>query len=376
MELSPAAAIDASKAGGPARFMNHSCAPNCYAQRWVVAGRLRVGLFAARPVARNEELTFSYVRNIGGRWHKQGREADPCRCGAEACSGAIGLPPPPLAKRPRRIQPIEQEQHPQPQEQEEEQQQREQQQQQRQQQEQQRIQPIEVSKLGDAPADAEMLPRQEKEQQHQQKQQQQQQQQELAAGEKREELTRCHGDEARATINEDTGVNQTKQAEEQAKQAACREHFVSPPCFLIPESPEKREVEKKPEIPNEEAWQGGDVDAKFRLEELHDEDVRPSRVFCEKFYGKDGCLDGGWRQHSTRGARLALAAPSLSLESFFEARPIPGQRELGAAVVWGLYSPSLLAAARGAFEKRLRSRTFGADAVATPELAALLSQTA
>eukprot|EP00932_Pfiesteria_piscicida_P019263 SRR837773.6090.p4 GENE.SRR837773.6090~~SRR837773.6090.p4 ORF type:complete len:114 (-),score=15.39 SRR837773.6090:213-524(-) len=34
--------------GGVARFMNHSCRPNCYAQRWVVGRELRIGLFAAK----------------------------------------------------------------------------------------------------------------------------------------------------------------------------------------------------------------------------------------------------------------------------------------------------------------------------------------
>ena len=40
MSLPQGFAIDASVAGGPARFINHSCEPNCNAQRWLVEGRV------------------------------------------------------------------------------------------------------------------------------------------------------------------------------------------------------------------------------------------------------------------------------------------------------------------------------------------------
>ena len=40
MSLPQGFAIDASMAGGPARFVNHSCEPNCNAQRWLVEGWL------------------------------------------------------------------------------------------------------------------------------------------------------------------------------------------------------------------------------------------------------------------------------------------------------------------------------------------------
>lgn len=38
--------IDAGPKGNWARFMNHSCMPNCETQKWVVNGCTRVGLFA------------------------------------------------------------------------------------------------------------------------------------------------------------------------------------------------------------------------------------------------------------------------------------------------------------------------------------------
>lgn len=42
--------IDAGPSGNLARFMNHSCDPNCETQKWVVNGSTRVGLFALRNI--------------------------------------------------------------------------------------------------------------------------------------------------------------------------------------------------------------------------------------------------------------------------------------------------------------------------------------
>ncbi|CAE7225777.1 Nsd1 [Symbiodinium sp. CCMP2456] len=88
MSLPHGLAIDASKAGGPARFINHSCEPNCVAQRWQVAGRYRVGVFAARDIQAEEEITFSYSSLRG-----QSSSSDACHCGSPLCSGRIWQPP-------------------------------------------------------------------------------------------------------------------------------------------------------------------------------------------------------------------------------------------------------------------------------------------
>ena len=52
--------IDATKKGGLGRFLNHSCAPNCYVDKWVVGTKLRMGIFADRNIQAGEELTFDY----------------------------------------------------------------------------------------------------------------------------------------------------------------------------------------------------------------------------------------------------------------------------------------------------------------------------
>lgn len=42
--------IDAGPSGNLARFMNHSCDPNCKTVKWVVDGTFRIGLFAVRDI--------------------------------------------------------------------------------------------------------------------------------------------------------------------------------------------------------------------------------------------------------------------------------------------------------------------------------------
>jgi [histone H3]-lysine36 N-trimethyltransferase len=65
--------IDATKKGGIGRFLNHSCAPNCYVDKWVVGTKLRMGIFADRNIQAGEELTFDYNVDrygyyISGHW--------------------------------------------------------------------------------------------------------------------------------------------------------------------------------------------------------------------------------------------------------------------------------------------------------------------
>lgn len=76
--------IDATKKGGFGRFINHSCEPNCYVDKWVVGNRLRMGIFTKKVIVRGEELSFDYnVDRYGG-------EATPCYCGEPTCLGYIG----------------------------------------------------------------------------------------------------------------------------------------------------------------------------------------------------------------------------------------------------------------------------------------------
>ncbi|KAJ3120871.1 hypothetical protein HK098_004187 [Nowakowskiella sp. JEL0407] len=76
--------LDARKKGNLARFMNHSCNPNCALQKWVVNSRVRIGIFAVKDVDIGEELTFDY------KFERYGQEAQPCYCGESVCTGVIG----------------------------------------------------------------------------------------------------------------------------------------------------------------------------------------------------------------------------------------------------------------------------------------------
>jgi SET domain-containing protein len=88
--------IDAGVGGNEARFVNHSCRPNC--QSLIVSRRVFID--ALRAIEPGEELTYDYQIR---------REVDDppdidaifaCRCGAAGCRGTMLWPP--LRARPRK----------------------------------------------------------------------------------------------------------------------------------------------------------------------------------------------------------------------------------------------------------------------------------
>lgn len=76
--------IDATVKGSLARFCNHSCNPNAYVNKWVVAGKLRMGIFANRKILQGEEITFDY--NVD----RYGATAQKCYCEEPNCIGFLG----------------------------------------------------------------------------------------------------------------------------------------------------------------------------------------------------------------------------------------------------------------------------------------------
>ncbi|KAL0994443.1 hypothetical protein UPYG_G00122350 [Umbra pygmaea] len=92
--------IDAGPKGNQARFMNHSCQPNCETQKWTVNGDTRVGLFALVDIPAGTELTFNYNLECLGN----GKTV--CKCGAPNCSGFLGVRPknnPPADDKGRKL---------------------------------------------------------------------------------------------------------------------------------------------------------------------------------------------------------------------------------------------------------------------------------
>lgn len=77
--------IDAKEKSNHARFINHSCDPNCETQKWTVGHESRVGIFANKFIKAGTELTFDYQLDSLGNGKKR------CLCGSSNCSGYIGV---------------------------------------------------------------------------------------------------------------------------------------------------------------------------------------------------------------------------------------------------------------------------------------------
>ncbi|KAI5302004.1 histone methyltransferase set1 [Ascosphaera pollenicola] len=77
--------IDATKRGGIARFINHSCTPNCTAKIIPFDGRKRIVIYALRDIALDEELTYDY------KFERELNSDDriPCLCGTANCKGFL-----------------------------------------------------------------------------------------------------------------------------------------------------------------------------------------------------------------------------------------------------------------------------------------------
>ncbi|XP_008630279.1 PREDICTED: histone-lysine N-methyltransferase 2B-like [Corvus brachyrhynchos] len=72
--------VDATMHGSAARFINHSCEPNCYSRVIHVEGHKRIVIFALRRILRGEELTYDYKFPI-----EEPAAKLPCNCGARRC---------------------------------------------------------------------------------------------------------------------------------------------------------------------------------------------------------------------------------------------------------------------------------------------------
>lgn len=75
--------IDAKVKGNAARFINHSCDPNCKVLEWKVDHKSVLGIFAIRDIRRGEELTFDYNFKAFGA-------PTQCFCGASKCKKFLG----------------------------------------------------------------------------------------------------------------------------------------------------------------------------------------------------------------------------------------------------------------------------------------------
>eukprot|EP01080_Neovahlkampfia_damariscottae_P004302 gene4302-7658_t len=71
--------IDASINGSDAKYINHSCNPNCETQYWIVDNQQRIGIFSIRDIKIGEELSYDYRGGFGQK----------CYCQSEKCRGVL-----------------------------------------------------------------------------------------------------------------------------------------------------------------------------------------------------------------------------------------------------------------------------------------------
>lgn len=77
--------IDAGVGGNEARFINHSCEPNCIA----VIERQRVFIEAKREIPAGAELTYDYNLQQDEEPDEEVKRRYACHCGAKSCRGTM-----------------------------------------------------------------------------------------------------------------------------------------------------------------------------------------------------------------------------------------------------------------------------------------------
>ena len=88
--------IDGNEGGNDARWINHSCAPNCEpvlleSKDGDPAGD-RLFIETTRPVRAGEELTYDYGIELDQRYTRKLKEIWACRCGSPQCIGTMLAP--------------------------------------------------------------------------------------------------------------------------------------------------------------------------------------------------------------------------------------------------------------------------------------------
>lgn len=79
--------IDGGNKGNDARWINHSCGPNCEAQE--NASGKRVYIVALQDIPAGAELFYDYGLVMEGRLTKKLQREYQCLCGSEQCRGTM-----------------------------------------------------------------------------------------------------------------------------------------------------------------------------------------------------------------------------------------------------------------------------------------------
>uniref|UniRef100_A0A1I7RZ32 Histone-lysine N-methyltransferase n=1 Tax=Bursaphelenchus xylophilus TaxID=6326 RepID=A0A1I7RZ32_BURXY len=73
--------IDATMSGSLARYVNHSCDPNCFTKRMKYNDEEKIVIVSNRPIKAGEELTYDYMFEL-----EDDQTKVPCLCGAPNCN--------------------------------------------------------------------------------------------------------------------------------------------------------------------------------------------------------------------------------------------------------------------------------------------------
>jgi uncharacterized protein len=78
--------IDPAIGGNEARWINHSCNPNCEA---IEDSRGRVFIYALRNIRPGEELSYDYQLVVDGPHTREIEAESKCECGSPNCRGTM-----------------------------------------------------------------------------------------------------------------------------------------------------------------------------------------------------------------------------------------------------------------------------------------------
>jgi SET domain-containing protein len=101
LNLDAERAVDGAEGGNDARFVNHSCEPNC---EIYVFDEIPY-VYAMQDIPAGAELTFDYNLQSASTQRISialSRQLFPCRCGAAACRGTMVAPSPKRAASGRK----------------------------------------------------------------------------------------------------------------------------------------------------------------------------------------------------------------------------------------------------------------------------------
>ncbi|OHS99014.1 SET domain containing protein [Tritrichomonas foetus] len=77
--------IDATEHGSNARFLNHSCSPNCRSRQIPIDEMQTISFFATKAIKPHDEIAFDYEMEL----EKDPEKWEKCYCGSKDCNGFL-----------------------------------------------------------------------------------------------------------------------------------------------------------------------------------------------------------------------------------------------------------------------------------------------